>query len=119
MKHAFALIIAVSLLSCKKDLQEDAIAPVNPIEAAREQPDELAALNVKKMFNLHPSTNVDQSKKISDLIQENKKLFFPKRTYIIDDVLQIVNVKNVMMAGEPGTIFKTTRNNKIIQIFGN
>jgi len=119
MKHALALLIAVSLLSCKKDLQEDAISPINPIEAVPEKVDELAALNVKSKFNLNPSTTTDQTKAISELIQNGKKLFFPKGTYIIDGVLNISNVKNVMLAGEAGTIFKTTRNNKIIQISGN
>jgi len=119
MKHAFALLIACSLLSCKKDLQEDAVVPASPIEVAREKVDELAALNVKKKFNVHPSTTSNQTKAISQLIQNNKKLFFPKGTYVIDDVLQISNVNNVMLSGETGTIFKTTRNNKIIQISGN
>ncbi|WP_407430397.1 right-handed parallel beta-helix repeat-containing protein [Arcticibacter sp.] len=119
MKHAFAFLIAFSLLSCKKDPQENAVVPVDPVEAGPEKPDELAALNVKKKFNLRPSTTLNQAKAINALIQNDKKLFFPKGTYIIDDVLQIANVKNVMLAGEKGTIFKTTRNNKIIQISGN
>ncbi|PRY55325.1 parallel beta helix pectate lyase-like protein [Arcticibacter pallidicorallinus] len=119
MKHAFAFLIAVSLLSCKKDLQEDAVVPVEGIEVTPENPDELANLNVRKKFNISPSTTLNQTNAISALIQNDKKLFFPKGTYIIDDVLQIANVKNVLLVGEKGTIFKTTRNNKVIQISGN
>lgn len=119
IKYALALLMAASLLSCKKDMQENALIPNNAIENVPEKADELAALNVKNKFNLSPSATLDQTKSIAALIQSGKKLFFPKGTYIIDGILNISNVKNVMLAGENGTIFKTTKNNKVIQISGN
>lgn len=119
IKPVLALLLAVSLLGCKKETQEDAVAPVQATEAVPEKADELAALNVKKSFNLSPNPTTDQTRAIASLIQTGKKLFFPKGTYIIDGVLQISNVNNVMLSGESGTIFKTTKNNKILQISGN
>lgn len=60
----------------------------------------------------HPESQV-----IQRLIKSNSNLFFPKGVYRINDKLLIHNIQNLILKGEPGTVFKTSEN-VIIQISG-
>lgn len=112
----FSLFIAVSLFGCKKDEQT-----INSADSATvaENLDETAALNVKKKFNIKANASVDLSQEIQALMKNDQKLYFPKGKYIINEVINISNVKNLSIIGEAGTVFETTRNNKVFQVSGN
>lgn len=117
MKHVFfSFIIACILFGCKKD---DQVTESVEASLLTESLDETSALNVKKKFKITANSAVDLSKEIQALIKSDQKLFFPKGRYIIDQVINVSNVNNLMIAGETGTVFETTKNNKVFHVSGN
>jgi len=59
----------------------------------------------------------DESQAIQRLIKSNSNLFFPKGVYLINSKLLVNNVQNLILKGEPGTVFRTSEN-VIIKVSG-
>ena len=52
----------------------------------------------------------DDSHAIQRLIKSNTNLFFPKGMYQINSQIRISDLRNLLLKGEPGTVFRTGQN---------
>ncbi|PRY55315.1 pectate lyase-like protein [Arcticibacter pallidicorallinus] len=52
----------------------------------------------------------DDSQAIQRLIRSNTNLFFPKGVYRVNSQIRITDLRNLLLKGEPGTVFKTPQN---------
>lgn len=89
------------------------------MQIAMVSPDEDMAgfLNVQD-YGVRGDGKHQDSRAIQRLLKSQTHLFFPKGVYRIREKLLIHQVQNLVLKGEPGTVFQTSEN-VIIQISGN
>ena len=79
------------------------------LQARQPGPAQSEFVNVKD-YQVRGDGIHDDSHAIQHLIKSNTNLFFPKGVYRINSQILIRDLRNLLLKGEPGTVFKTGQN---------